>query len=396
MAVDSNPYLAQAALLEQDLIRWRRDFHQHPELGFNEQRSAAVIAQHLAGLPFQVETGIAGTGIAATLTGGSPGPAIMLRFDMDALPIQERHDVPYASTTPGVMHACGHDGHMAIGMGVASLLAGMQRDLAGRVALVFQPAEEGEGGAQRMIACGLLDRLKPDLALGIHIWNELPLDTLAVTPGAAMAGADRFRIQLHGQGGHAALPQRAVDPIPAAAAVIQACQTIPSRATDPLETIVLSLTMVHGGEAFNIIPDVVEMEGTLRFFSSEVREQAISRLRELVAGTAAAYGCSAEFELDSIAPAVFNQPQLARQLADLTADAFPDYRLLRDFRVMGSEDMAFFLEHIPGCYLFLGSSNPDSGLSSAHHSPDFDFDEQVLVTGTAWLAGLVQKLLEAG
>jgi len=391
--VDGTRYLHPAQVLEQDLIRWRRDFHQHPELAFNEHRSAGIIEEHLRSLGFDVESGIASTGLAASLEGRTGGSKLMLRFDMDALPIEEAKDRPYASLNQGVMHACGHDGHMAIGMGVAQILASQQDELPGKITLVFQPAEEGGGGAQRMLEAGILDRLRPDAAVALHVWNELPLGTFAVAPGPVMAGADRFLITLHGRGGHAALPNNAIDPIPAAAALIQAYQTIPSRNLDPRETLVLSVTRVEGGRTFNVIPDSVELEGTLRYFSQKVRERAVDRMRVLSDATGSAYGCSVEFEFENVAPPVVNNEGIASVITAFTEDVFPSNGCLDDYRSMVSEDMGFFLDRVPGCYLFLGSSNPDRGLNASHHNPSFDFDERALVIGTAWLVGIVERLL---
>jgi amidohydrolase len=395
VSVERTPYLSLAQSIEHDLIRWRRDFHRHPELAFTEHRSAGIISQHLNSLGFEVETGIAETGVIGTLQGPSGSRKLLLRFDMDALQVTETTGKPYASEQAGVMHACGHDGHMAIGMGVAQLVNGMRDELPGTLVLLFQPAEEGEGGAERMLEAGILDRLQPDAAVALHIWNELPLESFGVTPGPVMAGADRFVIALHGKGGHAALPQKAVDPVPAAAALIQAFQTIPSREVDPGETIVLGVSMVHGGTAFNIIPDQVELEGTLRYFSPSLREEVLTRMQAVVNGIATTYGISAEFNLRRVAPPVMNQRTLAYEIQEITKAVFPGFECLEDYRVMGSEDMAFFLERMPGCYLFLGSSNSDRGLTATHHSPDFDFDERALVIGAAWLLAITSQYLGA-
>jgi amidohydrolase len=391
--VEASSCLHLAQSIEHDLIHWRRDFHIHPELAFNEHRSAGIIAEHLRSLGYAVETGIAGTGVVGTLQGLPGGRKLILRFDMDALRITETTGKPYASQQEGVMHACGHDGHMAIGMGVARLVAEAPADFPGTVVFLFQPAEEGEGGAERMLETGILERLQPDAAVALHLWNELPIETLAVTPGPVMAGADRFVIVLRGEGGHAALPQRAADPVPAAAAMIQALQTIPAREVDPRETLVLGVSMVHGGTAFNVIPDRVELEGTLRYFSRNIREVVLKRIQSIVDGIAAAYGISAEFELQAVAPPVTNQAELAAVIKHVTQAVFPGFECLDGYRVMGSEDMAFFLERVPGCYLFLGSNNADRGLTATHHSPDFDFDERALVIGTAWLLAITRRYL---
>jgi amidohydrolase len=391
--MDDTPLLRRAKSLQDELIRWRRDFHQHPELAFNEHRSAGIIESHLNSLGYRVETGIAVTGLVGVLDGPATGRKLMLRFDMDALPVHEANELSYASQQPGVMHACGHDGHMAIGMGVARLLANDRDELAGTVELVFQPAEEGEGGAAQMIEAGLLDRLQPDAAVALHLWNELPLGTMATAPGPVMAGADRFVIKVRGRGGHAALPDKTLDPVPASAALIQALQTIASRSVDPQGTFVLSVTRVHGGDAFNIIPDSVELEGTVRYYSSVDHDRALEKMELITQGTAAAYGCTTELELFPIAPPVRNDPQITLDILQHTRSAFSSFDILDDYRVMGSEDMAFFLDRVPGCYLFLGSSDLEQGLTASHHSPHFNFDEKALVFGTAWLVSIAHHLL---
>lgn len=393
--MEDTPLLQRVRSLQEDLIRWRRDFHQHPELAFHEHRSAEIIREHLNSLGYQVEAGIAGTGLAGVLDGPASGRRLMLRFDMDALPVHEANQLSYASQNPGVMHACGHDGHMAIGMGVARLLAEDRGDLAGTVELVFQPAEEGEGGAARMIEAGLLDQLQPDIAVALHLWNELPFGTLAITSGPVMAGADRFVINVNGRGGHAALPDKTIDPVPASAALIQALQTIASRNVDPQETFVLSVTRVHGGDAFNVIPDSVELEGTIRYFSSVTHDLALEKMRLVIQGTAEAYGCEAELEFYPIAPPVRNDPQTTLNILEHTRSTFNGIDILDDYRVMGSEDMAFFLDRVPGSYLFLGSSNLDEGLAASHHNPNFNFDERALELGTAWLFSIARHLLES-
>ncbi|MFN2275725.1 MAG: M20 family metallopeptidase [Anaerolineales bacterium] len=387
-------YLERAQAIEADLIRWRRDFHQHPELAFHEFRSAGIISAHLEPLGFQVETGVAETGVVAVLKGGRSSRSLVLRFDMDALPVEEVADHSYASVVPGVMHACGHDGHMAIGMGVARLLAEGSNELPGTVALVFQPAEEGQGGAERMLETGFLERLKPDTALALHLWNDLPVGSMGVTAGPVMAGADRFVCTVHGRGGHAAMPHMSTNPVPAAAALVQVLQAIPSQESDPREPFVLTVTRLHGGKAFNVIPDSVELEGTLRYFSHELRQQVITRMHEAVEATAGAFGCRGELDVQAVAVPVVNDPEVTGRIQSFIDQQLPSCQCRTDFLLMVSEDMAYFLARVPGCYLFVGSGNEERGLTAAHHNPSFDFDERALVNGTGWLAAITQRLLE--
>jgi amidohydrolase len=371
----------------------RRDFHRHPELGFQEVRTAGIVAQELNQLGLEVSTGIGKTGVVALLEGDQPGPVVLLRVDMDALPIQEETGAEYASTVDGVMHACGHDGHTAIGLTVARMLQQNRQNLKGSVKLVFQPAEEGLGGAEAMLEDGVMANPSPDAALSVHLWNEQPVGWIGITPGPVMAAADIFRIHLSGKGGHGAQPHFTADPVVAAAQIIGALQTVVSRNVPPLEAAVLSVTTLRAGEAFNVIPDTADLQGTIRTFKSEVRQRVIEHFNQVVGGVANALGCRAEVELQSITPAVVNDPKLTALVTEVCGNLLPDGRVDSSTMTMGSEDMAFMMQDIPGCYILVGSSNADKGLNAAHHHPRFDIDEESMSYAAALMAAAAAKLL---
>lgn len=387
-------FLSQAQDLFDYTRRLRRDFHRHPELGFQEVRTASIVAEEINSLGLELRTGVAETGVIALLEGDTPGPTVLVRFDMDALPIQEETLTEYASQNPGVMHACGHDGHTAIGLTVAHLLHRERHHLRGKVKLVFQPAEEGLGGARRMVEQGVLSDPIPDYALALHLWNEKPLGWIGVNPGACMAAAEIFKLRLTGKGGHGAVPNLAIDPIVAAAQVVNALQTIVARTVSPLQSAVVSITSIHGGDAFNVIPSQVELLGTIRTFDPQVRNQLIQRFEQIVNGTAQAMNCQADLELTSITPAVINNPQVTEHVLAAAKRLFPQDYIETQFSTMGSEDMALMMRDIPGCYFFLGSANPAKGFDAPHHHSRFDFDEQVLPKAAALMAAAVCELLD--
>ena len=372
----------------------RRDFHQHPEIGFKEVRTAGVVAKELTELGLEVATGIAETGVVAVLEGGKPGPVVLLRFDMDALPIEEETGAEYASKNPGVMHACGHDGHMAIGLTTARLLNEHRDELAGTVKFVFQPAEEGLGGAELMIQEGVLDNPKPDYCLALHLINTIPLGIIGVSGEEVMAAAKAFKIVVEGVGGHGALPNLTVDPVVAAAHIITAVQTIVARNVNPLESGVVSFGMVNAGDTFNVIPSTVEIEGTMRSYKPEVADLILRRLEEIVQGVAESLGCSATFEITDITPAVYNTPEIAERLQGVTQQVLPKDYLDTDLRMMWSEDMAFMMEGAQSCYFFVGSQNEEAGLKYGHHHPKFDFDEQAMPRGAALMTAAAIDLLK--
>jgi amidohydrolase len=372
----------------------RRDFHRHPELGYQEVRTAGIVARELKALGLEVATGIAETGVVALLEGARPGPVALLRFDMDALPVQEETGAEYASQTPGVMHACGHDGHTAVGLTVARLLQKHSQELEGTVKLVFQPAEEGMGGAERMIASGVLEGPKPDLTLALHLWNEKPLGWLGIADGPEMAAAEIFKVRITGKGGHGAVPHLAVDPVLAAAQMITALQSITARNVPPLEAAVISVTSIHAGETFNVIPPVVDLQGTIRTFEPAVRQQVLARFQQVTAGVGQALGCHVDVDLRSLTPAVTNDPEVSARVRETARRIFPESPIESNFRTMGSEDMAFFMQAAPSCFIFVGSANPARGLDAPHHHPRFDIDEDALPRAVALMASAAIDLLK--
>ncbi len=372
----------------------RRDFHRNPELGFQEIRTAGIVARELTNLGLEVSTGIGKTGVVATLESAQSGPVVLARFDMDALPIQEETGAEYTSQTPGVMHACGHDGHTAIGLTVAKILESHKSDLRGSVKFVFQPAEEGLGGALAMVSDGVMENPAPDRCLSLHLWNDKPLGWIGVTPGPAMSASDRFSVKITGRGGHGAAPHLAIDPVAAGAQVIGALQNIVSRGVNPLESAVVTVTSMIGGEAFNVIPETVELRGTIRSFKPEVREVVLERFEQITQGVAEGMGCQVEIELNKVTPAVINDPELSEQVYEVARKVLPQAEISTDERTMGSEDMAYMMEEVPGCYFFIGSADHEKGLDAGHHHPKFDFNERALVSGAALMASVIADLLE--
>ncbi len=371
----------------------RRDFHMHPELGFKEIRTAGIVTKELNKLNLEVHSGIAETGVVAVLEGAKPGPVLLVRADMDALPIVEETGALYASQNPGVMHACGHDGHTAILLTVAKMLDAHRDQIAGTIKFVFQPAEEGMGGADRMIAEGVFDNPNVDRTLALHLWNEKPVGWIGISNGPALAGAEIFRIKIHGKGGHGAAPHLSIDPVLAAAQIVNALQSIVSRNVAPLQSAVVSVCTIHGGEAFNVIPQAVELSGTIRTFEPEVRQLVIRRFEEVVRGTAGALGCQADIDLQLLTPATINQPETAAEVQAVARSLFPDATIeTGNYITMGSEDFAFILQKKPGCFFFVGSANPEKGLDAGHHHPRFDFDEAALPRAAALFAAAILRL----
>ena len=393
-------FLSEAEELFEYTQALRRDFHMHPELGFTEVRTAGIVAKELNALDMEVTTGIAKTGVVGMLEGGKPGPVVLIRFDMDALPVTEETGAPYASTNPGKMHACGHDGHTAIGLTVAKMLHAHRDHLAGTVKFVFQPAEEGTcgeeiGGNEMMIREGVLDNPKPDLALALHLWNEQPFGWVHVAGGPIMAGAEEFKITVTGKGGHGAIPHQTVDPVLAASQIVIALQSITSRNVAPLQAAVVSVTMIHAGEAFNVISPEAKMEGTIRTFELGVRETVLKRFEEIVHGVANAMGCTAEVTIKRLTPAMINADEIAQHVQASARHTLPNVDLnTAGHLTMGAEDMAFMLEKVPGCYFFVGSANSKKGLDYGHHHPKFDFDERALPRAAALMASAVSDFLK--
>jgi amidohydrolase len=372
-------------------VAWRRDLHRHPELGYQEHRTAGIVARHLEELKYEVTTGVAETGVVGVLRGDGAGPVVMVRADMDALPIAEDSDHEYVSTTPGVMHACGHDGHVAIGMGVASLLARRRRELRGAVKCVFQPAEEGLGGAERMIAAGLLENPSPDVVLGLHILSTEPSGLVMAGDGPVMAAADRFSLRVQGRGGHAAMPHQTVDAVVVAAHVVTALQTVVSRSVDPAEVAAVSVGTIRAGSGDSIIADDAEMRGTIRTFDPATREVVLRRVREVAEGAARALGAWADLSTEQLATPVVNDPGVSARVRRAAARVVGADRVTGDQRLMASEDMASFLSRFPGCFFFIGGGRTPN--EHPYHHPCFDFDESVLPLGVAILCEAVEDHL---
>ncbi|HEC23806.1 MAG TPA: amidohydrolase [Chloroflexi bacterium] len=379
-------FYEEVQTLRQEMIARRRDLHRHPELAFQETRTAGIVAAALSELGLEVRTGVGKTGVVALLEGDREGPTLLIRADMDALPIQEENETDYVSETPGVMHACGHDAHTTIGLAVAKMLSQRRAGIRGRVKFVFQPAEEIGEGARAMIEDGVLDAPRPDFSIGLHMWNELPVGRVAVTAGPCMAAADVWSCRITGYGGHGAQPDKTRDPIVAAAQVVSAVQTIASRNVNPLDMAVVTVGAIHGGDAFNVIPPVVEMKGTIRTYRKDTQALVHRRLHDICEGVASALQCQAGVEIRTMTLAVDNDPEIADRIARIAAGIVGEENVLRNLRTMGSEDMSFLMDDIPGCYFFIGSANAERGLNYPHHNPRFDIDEEAMFIGAAILA----------
>lgn len=363
-----------------EMVRLRRDFHRHPELGFAEVRTSGIVAARLTELGYEVRTGLGGTGVTGQRGGG--GRTLFVRADMDALPIREENRVEYRSANDGVMHACGHDAHTAVALTAAGRFA--RATFPGTLRFGFQPAEEVGQGADRMIADGALQGV--DAALGLHVWNSMPVGKVGVTEGAAMASVDDFDIVVHGRGGHAAAPHEADDPVVKAAAIVQDVQTIVSRNLDPMKAAVLSVTWIEGGSAYNVIPESVTLRGTIRTFDEGVKRRIHARLREVV-------GTRGTVEIRSMTRVLVNDPRMCRIVHAAAASVVGEANVITDERTMGGEDFASMLAAVPGCFFFVGSA---SGEAFAHHHPRFDVDERSLAVGLEIMTRAARAYLERG
>ena len=395
---------ARAAALESRVIAWRRDLHQHPELSNREVRTAGVVGGHLQALGVKVQTGVAHTGVVGLLHTGRPGPVIALRADMDALPVTEQVDLPFASRSRanfngqevGVMHACGHDCHVAMLMGVADLLAGMKQQLSGSIKFIFQPAEEGpppgeEGGAALMIKQGVLENPKPEVIFGLHVFAGVEAGTIAYRPGPAMASSDRIRVTVTGRQTHGALPWRGVDPIVISSQIVLGLQTIVSRQVDvSLEPAVVSIGAIKGGVRDNIIPDTVEMLGTVRTFNEEMRVDIHARIRNTVEMIARSAGAAAQVHFDNAYPVTVNDVPLTQRMVPTLQRVAGANKVFVGQKITGYEDFSFYQQKIPGFFYFLGITprGTDRKQSAPNHSPRFFVDESALVLGVRSLAHL--------
>lgn len=384
----------QVEQLHEAVIALRRTLHQWPELGFQEERTSALVAKQLSTLGLQVTTGLAHTGVLGVLHGAGEGKTVLLRADMDGLPIDEASGVPYTSRNPGVMHACGHDGHTAILLTVAKVLAQQRHHFAGTVKFAFQPAEElPPGGAKGMIAEGVLENPRVDAVFGLHLWNGLPIGKIGVDAGPIMASVDRFEVVIKGVGSHGAYPHTGVDPIVIGSHVISALQTVVSRETPPLAPVVVTVGRFHGGTAFNVIPSQAELSGTVRTIDAKVRQDMSSRLERIVRGVTSAMRADYEFRYEFGYPVTVNHPEMAQFARRVAAEIVGEANVVTAGMTMGAEDMSYFLEAVPGCYVRLGSGNPEQGLIHPHHSALFNFDEAALPIGVELLTRLTLAAL---
>jgi amidohydrolase len=387
-----NSLARDAAAVDSAAVSLRRTLHARPEAAFEERETARLASERMRARGLSVRTGIGRTGVSAVLDTGRPGKTVLLRADLDALPVVEKTGLPFAAPG-GLMHACGHDGHVAALDAAADLLL-LEPPAGGRVVFAFQPAEEGAGGAAAMIADGILDDPRPDAVFGVHLWTALPLGHAGVAPGAMMAAVDEFRIDVASPGGHAAAPHETRDAVVAAAHVVTALQTIVARRLSPLEPALVSVTSVHGGSAFNILPESVTLRGTCRSFDPAVRERLASLVGEIAAHAAAASGCTATTAYKTLTPAVVNHPGEASRTARAAARLLGEARVTADCRTMGGEDFSEFLLRVPGAFAFVGAARAD-GPRGPHHAPDFDFDERALAHASRLLAAYARDVLAA-
>ena len=382
-----------AVALTDQLIADRRHFHRNPELGFQEHDTSAYVAERLKTLGIETQTGVAGTGVVGLIRGAHEGRCVLLRADMDALPITEETGAEYASQRPGAMHACGHDGHTAILLSVAQVLMRRRDDLRGIVKLVFQPAEEGPGGAKPMIEAGVMENPHVDACFGLHLSNNHRVGTLVVQGGPVQASADEFDITIEGTGGHGAAPHQTVDPIAVGAAVVNELQRIVSREVDPLDPAVITVAVFQGGTKHNIIARRAELKGTIRALKPETREFLHRRIGEIATHVAAAARATADVRLHTLYPVTINNDEMAAFARGVAETIVPSERVITARPIMGAEDMSFFLNAAPGCFVFLGASNPERNLHHPHHSSLFDFDEACLPLGVELLSSLALTYL---
>jgi amidohydrolase len=365
------------------LVATRRDLHRHPETAFEEHRTAGVVARQLRAIGLAPRAGVGRTGVVAD--DGAQGARLMLRADMDALPLQEANEETYTSAIPGRMHACGHDGHVAMALAVAGRLAAKKPEAP--VRFLFQPAEEGPGGAQACVDDGVLEGV--GVAFGLHLWSPLPVGKIGVNRGALMAAVDHFEFEVEGRGGHGAAPHETADPIVAAARIVEALQSVVSREISPLDAAVVTIGSIHGGTAFNIIPGSVLLTGTARSFTEATGRALPEKIGRIVAGTAAACGVRATLRYDRVNSATVNDAKMAELVIETASRLLGEENVETDTRTLGGEDMSVFLNRVPGCFFFVGCAR-DGGLRP-HHSPRFDMDERALMVGTTVMEAVLRE-----
>lgn len=373
------------------MVEWRRWLHQHPELSFKEEKTSAFIADQLTQWGIEVKKGVGGGyGVVGTIKGQSPGPNIALRADMDALPIQDKKNCDYASLEEGVMHACGHDGHVAILLGVAKYFSQHTDYFQGEIRLIFQPAEEVcPGGALSMIEDGVLDGI--DAIYGLHLWTPLPVGVVGSAPGPLMASADEFFIDIHGRGGHGGIPHVAVDSIVAGAALVMQLQSIVSRSVDPLQPAVVTVGTIEGGAAQNVIAEKCRITGTVRAFDEQTRLAIRERIKALATATAQGYGASAAIDYLMGYPPLVNHEAETARFFEIASQQFGEEHVQMVNRLMPAEDFAYYLQHVPGCFMFVGAGNSNKQADYPHHHASFDIDEESLLIGAKLLAGMVRS-----
>lgn len=383
--------------LKDEMIGIRRDLHAHPELGFEEHRTAQVIEDQLRSLGLEPRR-MAGTGVVADLVGGAAdsGPVLLLRADMDALPIQEANDVPYRSQNDGVMHACGHDAHTAMLLAAAQVLVAMKDDIPGRIRFLFQPNEE-VAGAEQMVAEGALEDPPVDAALGLHIWTPLKSGTIGATVGGVMSAMDVFHIAIKGKGGHTGYPDSAIDPVICAADLIQTAQRLQTRDISLLKPTALVFSKIEAGTKNNIIPDEVVVEGTLRYLFDpklDGDEDPPTRLEEIVAGVCAVHRCTYEYSVETENEVVVNAPEMVKLVRETAAEILGDEKQVVDHRSMAGEDFAAYAKRVPSAFVFLGTGDPEKGTDYPHHNPHFSIDEDMMPTGVELLVRTALRFFE--
>jgi len=389
-----------AEALRAKLIEQRRDFHMHPELSNREERTSRIVAERLRALGLdEVKTGVGKYGVVGLLKGSKPGPVVAVRADMDALPIQETIDVPYKSLVPGVKHACGHDVHTTVELGVAEVLSKMRDQISGSIKFIFQPAEEGapqgeEGGASLMIKEGALENPRPSAIFGLHTMPSIEAGQIAYHSGPAMASSDRFTITIRGKGSHGAQPQLGVDAVTIAAEAVTAIQTIRSRRIDPLEPLVITIGTIKGGERYNIVAGEVKMEGTMRTFNEEVRSRAQEMMRQSLAGVTSAHGASFDLVFDSPNPVTYNDPRLVDEALPTIRRLVGDVNVIAPKPFMPSEDFSYYQKVVPGFFYYLGVGNKAKGITAAWHTAQFDVDEESIVVGVKVMTNVLLDYLD--
>ena len=386
------PVINRIAAAAGELTQWRRDLHAHPELGFAEHRTSQVVADKLASWGIEVTRGIAKTGLVGTLRCGTSDRAIGIRADMDALAMTEANEFAHRSQNQGAMHACGHDGHTTMLLGAARYLA-ETRNFDGIVHFIFQPAEEGEGGGRVMVEEGLFQRFPCNMVFGAHNDPTLPVGTMTAVEGAVSANSDRFWVRITGRGGHAARPQKTIDPVVVGSHIVLALQSVVARRTDPLDSAVLSITQFHAGSTGNVIPQEAVLNGTVRTLRTEVQDEIASLMTQVVEATAAAHGATATLEYIRGYPQVVNAPEPTERAALAAAKLLGEAQVVRDKPAgMGGEDFSYMALAVPGCFVRIGQADGDVGSTPVHH-PRYDFNDAILPIGASFWAGLVEQEL---